>query len=61
VGIRASKLSGIRATRSVATVIRNRIDQLIEIRQSHRRPSFPHLIMRKVPPSITAAKKAQTV
>src|SRR5690242_13121397 len=59
-GQRQSSPIGMSASRSVAIEIRNRSAQLMEIRQSQRRPSEPHLIIRTVPPIMTAAKNTQT-
>ena len=55
---RQSSPSGINARKSVATVTKNRSVQLIVMRQSHRRPSLPHLTVKTVPAMITAAKNA---
>ena len=53
---RQSSPSGINARKSVATVTKNSRVQLIVTRQSHRRPSLPHLTVRIAPAMITAAK-----
>jgi hypothetical protein len=48
------------ATSKVKTETKNRIDQLIEMRQSHRRPSCPQVTIRTLPTIMTAAKNVQT-